>query len=251
MENNRESNTNHWVDERLAELSPNVNWQPDANAGLARLREQMGARADRRRRRWPWLIAAGSAASVALMAFPAPRVFAQRCLAACTNETSRVGELLWHGFSSPAPVHGDVTPQAHRRMAPDFTLTDASGKPVRLSTLRGKVVLLNFWATWCSPCRAEIPWFVEFQRRFGEREFVVLGVSLDEGGWRIVKPFVEELGMNYPVMIGNDDVAGLYEVKSLPFTLIVDKHGRIASTCAGVIAKNDYEAEIKTILAEQ
>ena len=75
--------------------------------------------------------------------------------------------------------------------APDFALTDAAGKTVRLSDYRGKVVLLNFWATWCEPCKAEVPWFVDLQKTYTD-DLVVLGVSFDEDGWKSVRPFIEE-----------------------------------------------------------
>jgi cytochrome c biogenesis protein CcmG/thiol:disulfide interchange protein DsbE len=137
-------------------------------------------------------------------------------------------------------------------MAPDFTLSDAAGAAVKLSDFRGQVVLLNFWATWCAPCKTEIPWFVEFERTYRDRNFAVLGVSFDDGGWKAVKPYMEAQRINYPVLIGNDDVSGAYgEIGSLPSTFLIDKAGRIAFAHAGLCAKNDYQAEIKTLLDEQ
>jgi cytochrome c biogenesis protein CcmG/thiol:disulfide interchange protein DsbE len=137
-------------------------------------------------------------------------------------------------------------------MAPDFTLNDASGKPVTLSDFRGKVVLLNFWATWCAPCRIEIPWFNEFQKTYGGGDFVVLGVSLDEDGWKSVKPYMDQKGMSYRVMIGNDDIARSYGgVDSLPTTLIIDRSGRIAVTHIGLCNRSEYEAAAKGLLAER
>jgi thiol-disulfide isomerase/thioredoxin len=94
-------------------------------------------------------------------------------------------------------------------MAADFTRYDAAGNAVRLSGFKGKVVLLNFWATWCGGCKMEIPWFIEFQRTYGNRNFVVLGVSLDEDGWKSVKPFIEQKKIDYPVVIGDDKIAAL------------------------------------------
>src|SRR5271166_1832023 len=91
---------------------------------------------------------------------------------------------------APAVVHAAVKPEKDRKPAPDFALKDASGATVKLSDYRGKVVLLNFWATWCGPCEEEIPWFIGFQQEFKDREFAVLGISVDEDGWNAVKPFV-------------------------------------------------------------
>jgi cytochrome c biogenesis protein CcmG/thiol:disulfide interchange protein DsbE len=132
--------------------------------------------------------------------------------------------------------------------APDFALMDATGTEVRLSVHRGKVILLNFWATWCWPCRTEIPWFAEFGRKYRDQGFVVIGVSMDEDGWRLVSPFLNELGVDYPVVIGNQDLAGSYTVDALPMTLLIDREGRIVSRHAGVVSKHDYENEIAALL---
>ena len=166
-----EKNNDHWVEERLATLQPSSDWQPDASKGLARLQERRG-----RRRRWTWAAATATAACLGAMALPETRVLAERCVGAC----SEAGIRLWRSLSA-----------ADHKIAPDFTLNDASGQPVKLSDFRGKVVLLNFWATWCPPCKVEIPWFAEFQQTYKNRDFVVLGVSLDEDGWKSVQPFLD------------------------------------------------------------
>jgi len=103
------------------------------------------------------------------------------------------------------------------RAAPNFTLADIKGAPVHLSDYKGKVVLLNFWATWCGPCKIEIPWFIEFEKTYKDRGFATLGVSLDDNGWKAVKPFVALKAINYPVMAGNDHVSELFGgIDSLP-----------------------------------
>jgi peroxiredoxin len=96
------------------------------------------------------------------------------------------------------------------KAAPNFTLKDADGRNVSLSDYKGKVVLLNFWATWCGPCKLEIPWFVEFEQKYKDRGFAVLGVSMDEDGWEVVKPYLAKTKVNYRILLGNDDVAKLY-----------------------------------------
>ena len=241
MDNTRDP----WVEERLAALRPDGEWQPDTSRGLARFREQR-EKTRSRKRRWGWLAAGTVAAGLPLMAFPTTRAFAQRCVSACVSQSSWVHDLFVGSSASSVYVKPDA-----RKMAPDFVLDDASGKPVRLSDFRGKVVLLNFWATWCAPCRIEIPWFIEFEKAEQSRGFATLGVSLDEDGWDAIRPYIEQHKINYRVMAGNNDVAQLYGAASLPTTFIIDKSGRIAATHVGLCSKGEYEADIKAVLSEQ
>jgi cytochrome c biogenesis protein CcmG/thiol:disulfide interchange protein DsbE len=133
--------------------------------------------------------------------------------------------------------------------APDFTLRNAAGERVRLSDFRGKVVVLNFWATWCGPCKIEIPWFIDFQNEFAARGFTVLGVSMDENGWSVVKPFMAEQKMNYPVVLGNEEVNRLYAgIEALPTTIVISRDGRTRYLHAGLVGKDEYRKEILTLL---
>jgi cytochrome c biogenesis protein CcmG/thiol:disulfide interchange protein DsbE len=119
---------------------------------------------------------------------------------------------------------------------------------VQLSDYKGKVVLLNFWATWCTPCRLEIPWFVEFERKYKDRGFAVLGVSMDEGGWDEVKPFLAEAKVNYRVLLGDDKIAQDYNgVESLPTSFIIDRDGGIASVHVGLVNKSRYEKDLSDL----
>ena len=102
--------------------------------------------------------------------------------------------------SNPAPREVTKTEQS-RQMAPDFTLPDSEERDVTLSKFKGKVVLLNFWATWCGPCKIEMPWFLEFQQKYRDRGFTIIAVSMDEEGWDVVRPFLNELKPNFPVVI--------------------------------------------------
>ena len=249
------NNEDQWTDQRLAALDPSGEWKPDAANGLVRLRQRRG-RGHGRGRRWLAVVAVGAVTSLGLMAFPASRSFAERCVEFCSAEFSHEALLDLHnwligtflGFLHPGGLHAVAHATPAGKMAPDFTLTDAAGQAVRLSDYKGKVVLLNFWATWCAPCREEIPWFVEFQEKYRDRNFVVLGVSLDDDGWKSVKPFMEAKHMNYPVMLGSGEVGDLYGVKNLPETMIVDTAGRIALNCAGLIGKEEYQAQIEALL---
>jgi peroxiredoxin len=158
---------------------------------------------------------------------------------------------LLTGCSPPWATSTAPTPASERKSAPDFTLPDANGLPVQLSAYKGKVVLLNFWATWCEPCKIEIPWFIEFQKKYKDRGFATLGVSMDEDGWKAVMPFVAQKAINYPVVLGDDRVAQLYGgVDSLPSTFLIDREGRIASVHLGLVSQRDYEAEILKLIAQ-
>ncbi|MFL6451789.1 MAG: peroxiredoxin family protein [Bryobacteraceae bacterium] len=140
-----------------------------------------------------------------------------------------------------------------RKPAPDFTLQDANGTSVKLSDLRGKVVVLNFWATWCGPCALEIPWFIEFEQQFKSRGLEIVGISMDEDGWKAIKPYVASHKMNYRVLLGNDSVGQLYGgVDSLPTTFVIDREGRLAfPPHVGLPGKNEYLNEIQTLLDEK
>ena len=143
-----------------------------------------------------------------------------------------------------------LKPVKERKAAPDFSLKDTDGRTVKLSDYKGKVVLLNFWATWCGPCKIEIPWFVEFEQQLKHRGFAVLGVAMDEDGWEVVKPFIAELRVNYRTLMGNDSIAQLYGgVDSLPTSFLIDREGKIASIHVGLVSKGDYEHEIEQLFS--
>ena len=153
--------------------------------------------------------------------------------------------LLMGGCSQEPQKASRVRPSSERKPAPEFTLKDSDGKTVQLSDYRGKVVLLNFWATWCGPCKIEIPWFIDFERRFKDQGFAVVGISMDEDGWNAVKPFISEAEMNYRVLLGNDTVAQLYGgVDALPTTFIIDREGKVAAVHSGLVSRRTYENDI-------
>jgi peroxiredoxin len=134
--------------------------------------------------------------------------------------------------------------------APEFSLKDGDGKTVHLSDYKGKVVLLDFWATWCGPCKIEIPWFMEFEKQFKDQGFAVVGVSMDEDGWTAIKPYVQDMKMNYRVLLGNDAVSAAYGgLDSLPTTLLTDRDGGIASVHVGVsMGKEEFKNAIAKLL---
>jgi peroxiredoxin len=151
--------------------------------------------------------------------------------------------------SRPAPAHSVVKEDSQRKHAPDFALKDAKGKLVHLADYRGKVVVLDFWATWCGPCVIEIPWFTEFQRKYKDRGFEVLGVSMDDDGWKAITPFVERRKVNYRVLLGDDKTGDLYGgLEALPTTFVIDRYGRIAAVHVGLTDKKDFENAIEKLL---
>lgn len=152
--------------------------------------------------------------------------------------------------SSPRRVRAaSLKPTNERKKAPDFALKDANGQTVHLSDYRGKVVLLDFWATWCGPCKIEIPWFQEFERQNKDKGFAVLGVAMDDDGWDAVKPFAQERGINYRLMLGDDKVADLYGgLNALPTTFLIDRNGYIAAVHIGLSGKDDFENGIQELL---
>ena len=153
------------------------------------------------------------------------------------------------GCSSNSVKAATVKREKDRKSAPEFSLKDADGKTVHLSDYKGKVVLLDFFATWCGPCKIEIPWFVEMERKNKDRGFAVLGVSMDDEGWEVVKPFLADLGVNYRVVIGNDPTASMYGgVDALPTTFLIDREGRIAAVHVGLASKRDFTDGVEELL---
>lgn len=133
--------------------------------------------------------------------------------------------------------------------APNFKLTAYDGKVIELAKLKGKIVVVNFWATWCGPCRQEIPGFMDFHSQYKDKGVVVVGVSLDQGGWEVVKPYVERVKIDYPVVVGDEGIAEAYEIpNAIPATYIVDKKGNIAKSHIGFMTKSQLESIIKPLL---
>jgi thiol-disulfide isomerase/thioredoxin len=132
----------------------------------------------------------------------------------------------------------------------NFTLKDVTGKSVTLASLKGKVVLLDFWATWCGPCKIEIPWFIEFQNKYGAKGLQVVGVSVDDTIDKL-KPYVADMKMNYPILqgLGHDDVQDAYgPIWGIPVTVVISRDGKICAKHTGMSSKDSFENQIKALL---
>lgn len=142
----------------------------------------------------------------------------------------------------------------------DFTAKDLDDRDVSLSEFKGKVVLLNFWATWCGPCRIEIPWLMEFQQKYSARGFTVLGVAMDEEGKSAVTPFVQKerfkVGgavelMNYPIVLGNDAAADKFGgLVGFPTSVLISRDGRVVKRVDGLVSYDEIDKAIQSALSE-
>lgn len=135
------------------------------------------------------------------------------------------------------------------KKAPEFTLLDLDGKPFHSSNLKGKVVILDFWATWCPSCRAEIPHFKSLYQQYHGQGLEIVGIALDRGGAKVVKPFVEDNGIDYPILIGNQKVTEDYGgIRGIPTTFVIDRQGRIIEKFVGYRDKETFESAIQKLL---
>lgn len=236
MEQNSDLKVSRWVSERLAKLGVDGQWRPNVAEALERFEERRDA-ARAGGSRWTWTAVGVAVACAGVLMFPTPRAAS---VGAC--------EVLF--LKGLNVVSAAVKTVKEGQAAPDFTLKDAGGADLRLAAYKGRVVLLDFWATWCGGCNVEIPWFAEFQSRYKDRGLAVVGVSMDEDGWKVVKPFLEKTKMNYAVVIGTEDLAKRYGVEAMPMTFLIDRGGKIAASHIGLVDKARFEAELVKLLGK-
>jgi len=133
--------------------------------------------------------------------------------------------------------------------APAWKLTDVNGKLVNSEEFKGKVVVVDFWATWCPPCREEIPGYIQLVKKYGKDGLVIVGVSVDEGGPAVVKSYMTKAGVNYPMVMANSEVAAAFGgVEVLPTTFLIDRNGQIRDRKEGSEATAEYEKKILAVL---
>jgi len=146
---------------------------------------------------------------------------------------------------------GDQSESASRA-APDFALKDLNGNILRLSDLRGRVVVLNFFATWCGPCRREIPELVRLYEKFRDKGLEIIGVLLDQEGEAVLKPFVRQYRITYPIVLGTRKVALDYGgIKEIPTTFFIDRNGRISSYFVGLQPSHVIDESVKKLLKQR
>jgi thiol-disulfide isomerase/thioredoxin len=183
-----------------------------------------------------WLVAAAAAVGLGLAAIPFIGTRAEQPAGAGS------GEVVARAASEVC--------EARTKKAPDFELSDYTGKKVRLADYKGKVVFVNFWATWCGPCKYEIPMFVDLQQRYGAQGLNFLGISVDDPVDEL-KPFVDQYKMNYPVLVGlgREDVQDAYgPMVGIPVTVVVGRDGNVCTRYFGLRSKDRFEADIKALL---
>lgn len=145
---------------------------------------------------------------------------------------------------------GDQTPRVARVLAPDFKLEDVYAKPVTLSKYKGKVVLLDFWATTCGGCKVELPLYIEFEKKYKDKGLQLIGLDMYGESPDLIKPFMAKWRMDYPVAVGNDELGDRFGLKEMPLTLLIDRDGKVAVSHAGIVDKDKFEHDIQLLLQE-
>ena len=139
--------------------------------------------------------------------------------------------------------------QNGKKAAFPFALKNAKGETVDLAKMKGKAVVVNFWATWCGPCKAEIPGFLKVHDKYKKKGLEIVGISLDEKGWSVVKPFIDKYKMTYPVVLDDGQIAAKYgDIRSIPTSFFVDRKGNIIDSHIGYMSEEDFEAKVKKLL---
>jgi len=161
-----------------------------------------------------------------------------------------VALMLYVGYHKARRPGGSLTTRLTQSSpAPDFSLESLDGKTTRLSDFRGKAVLLNFWATWCGPCKIEMPWFVDFQKQYGSQGLQIVGVAMDDASKEDIGKFARDMGVNYPILIGKEAVGDQYGgIPGLPETFLIARDGKIVDKIIGLRGKAEIEDAIKKAL---
>lgn len=182
------------------------------------------------------------------------RAAEQKAAAMAANHVALIPDGAPSGDAANQPAadspEAEGLPDLRGKPAPNFTLKTPDGKTVSLADYKGKAVLVNFWATWCAPCKLEMPWLIELQKQYAAQGFTVVGISEDDPPFAGVAGFVAKNGMNYPVLLSDDAVSKAYGgIDALPTSYYVGRDGKVLFESAGLISKSEMEANIQKILA--
>src|ERR1700736_3700789 len=163
-----------------------------------------------------------------------------------------VALMLYVGFHMARRKGASATTHVTQfSVAPDFSLESLDGKTMRLSDFRGKAVLLNFWATWCEPCKIEMPWFVDLQKKYGPQGLQVLGVAMDDATPKEIAEFARKLSVNYPVLVGKEAVGDQYGgIPYLPSTFYIGRDGKVMERVFGLVSRSEIENNIQRALGQ-
>ncbi|MCY4511651.1 MAG: TlpA disulfide reductase family protein [Acidobacteria bacterium] len=272
MATSDDSDLERWVDARLAALDPLPKGEPQTERALARLRARAATAGHR-----PVHIRLMAAGAAALLVAVLLSVDRPRQNGPGSPSGAAPSDSVAHTGANPLPTDERpprwtdpevgsgvalsarrpastprLVPAAQRAEAPAFTLPALEGGSATLADYAGRVLLLNFWATWCRPCRIEMPWFAEFQDAFAARGFAVLGVSVDDAGREVVRRFLDQSRVDYRIALADsvEQLAPFGPVTVLPTTWLIDRRGRVAATHVGLVDRTVLEADIRQLLAE-
>jgi thiol-disulfide isomerase/thioredoxin len=175
-------------------------------------------------------------------------------LAGCSkkSEADAGGATAKAGSGAAGTATAAVKTLPKLGVAPKWELQDLNGKKVSSEEFKGKIVVVDFWATWCGPCRVEIPGYIELQKKYGKDGLVIVGVSVDQQGPSVVKPFADKNGVNYIMVMADEAVVGAFGgVEAIPTTFLIDRNGQIRDRKVGAEETADYEKKILAVLAEK
>ena len=169
-------------------------------------------------------------------------------LTGCSNADTKTNSKP-PGTTTASSAAGETAENGQKlKDAPDFTLKNMDGEPFTLSEHEGEVVVLNVWATWCPPCRKEIPDFIEIQKEMRDKDVLFVGVSIDKEGWQVVKPFAKKYGINYPLVVDDGTISQKYgPFRGIPTTFIINKKGKVEYVAPGMVNREALQPALKKL----